>query len=161
MINPAPHWIWREAAVGNILYLEQRARTWIIKLSCELITPSKRPGRFQEARNRLRKMTLISLFFFANGIYFFSSKRMVLDQVETVSHLDWIISGSSQPDVIAVLCLTGTMDSGKISHQFRQSDFHSHVDQIWCFYCCSWQWECMASCYDHRLDNSSQHNEEL
>lgn len=116
---------------------------------------------FPRSQKQIKKDDSDFTFFFANGIYFFSSKRMVLDQVETVSHLDWIISGSSQPDVIAVLCLTGTMDSGKISHQFRQSDFHSHVDQIWCFYCCSWQWECMASCYDHRLDNSSQHNEEL
>lgn len=50
-----------EAAV---LYVEQRAETWIIKLSCELITPSKRPRRSQEAMQTLRKMTLISRFFF-------------------------------------------------------------------------------------------------
>lgn len=62
IIRPLSLLIWREAAVRHILYLEQRARTWIIKLSCELITPSKRPGCFQEARNRLRKMTLISSF---------------------------------------------------------------------------------------------------
>lgn len=48
-----------KAAVGH-MYLEQAARKWILKLSCELITRSERPGRSQEARKRLRKMTLIS-----------------------------------------------------------------------------------------------------
>lgn len=61
----------REAAVRHIQHLEQRARTWIIKLSCVLITPSKRPGRSQEARETLRMMMLISrVFFFCNRISF-------------------------------------------------------------------------------------------
>lgn len=44
-------------------HVEQRPRTWIIKLSCVLITPSKRPGRSQEATQTLRMMRLISQFF--------------------------------------------------------------------------------------------------
>lgn len=65
----------REAAVRHIQHLEQRARTWIIKLSCVLITPSKRPGRSQEARETLRMMMLISrlFFFFATESLFCSS----------------------------------------------------------------------------------------
>lgn len=46
-------------------HVEQRPRTWIIKVSCVLITPSKRPGRSQEARETLRMMRLISRVFFA------------------------------------------------------------------------------------------------
>lgn len=45
-------------------HVEQRPRTWIIKVSCVLITPSKRPGRSQEGRETLRMMRLISIFFF-------------------------------------------------------------------------------------------------
>lgn len=65
-----PDWIWRERS--SQAHVEQRPRTWIIKLSCVLITPSKRPGRSQEARETLRMMRLISrvFFFFCKGMSF-------------------------------------------------------------------------------------------
>lgn len=75
----------REAAVRHIQHLEQRARTWIIKLSCVLITPSKRPGRSQEARETLRMMMLISrlFFFFLQQNLFFAAVD-VLGQFQTL-----------------------------------------------------------------------------
>lgn len=79
----------REAAVRHIQHLEQRARTWIIKLSCVLITPSKRPGRSQEARETLRMMMLISrlFFFFLQQNLFFAAVD-VLGQFQTLIHTD-------------------------------------------------------------------------
>lgn len=132
-----------EAAVGHILYVEQRAETWIIKLSCELITPSKRPGCSQEARKTLRKMTLISSFCQWNPSLFPGTDGpgpLSNGYPHRLNHF-----GASQSNVITLLCLTGKTHCGWISHQFRQSDFHPTPtptptpDQIWYCYCASTQ----------------------
>ncbi len=135
MISPASHWIWREAAVGHILYLEQRARTWIIKLSCELITPSKRPGCFQEARKRLRKMTLISSFRQWNLFLFLETDDPGPGWNSYPLRLNHF--RSSQPNVITMLSV---WQEKQILDRFCTSSdnqiFNPHVDQIRCFYCC-------------------------
>lgn len=77
----------REAAVRHILHLEQRARTWIIKLSCVLITPSKRPGCSQEARETLRMMMLISRGFFLQKNFCFAG-MYVRCLFQTMTHTD-------------------------------------------------------------------------
>lgn len=108
-----------EAAVGHILYVEQRAETWIIKLSCELITPSKRPRCSQEARKTLRKMTLISSFCQWNPSLFPGTDGpgpLSSGYPHRLNHF-----GASQSNVITLLCLTGKTHCGWISHQFRQS----------------------------------------
>lgn len=47
---------------------------------------------FPRRRVEIKKDDSDLEFFFANEIYFFSLKRMVLCQVEAVTHLYWIIS---------------------------------------------------------------------
>lgn len=72
---------------------EQRARTWIIKLSCELITPSKKPGRFPRGQEEIKKDD--SDFNFLESISL-PREQMVLSQVQAVSPLRFNHVRSSQ-----------------------------------------------------------------
>lgn len=63
--NDPPNW------TGHILYLEQGVRTWIIKLSCELITPLQKARTFPRSQEEIKKDDS-DFKFFANEINFFS-----------------------------------------------------------------------------------------
>lgn len=91
------------------------------------LLPSKRPGRFQEVRKRLRKMTLISSFLPMKSISFPRS-RWSRARPKLLALLDWIISVLHSTAQSLCSHLTGIIYSGWILHEFRQLDFHSHMD---------------------------------
>lgn len=77
-------------------------RTWIIKLSCELITPLQKARTFPRSQEEIKKDDS-DFKFFANEINFFSWKQMVPGQTETVSPLRLNHFSTSQHSTIIVL----------------------------------------------------------
>lgn len=108
------------------------------------LLPSKRPGRFQEVRKRLRKMTLISSFLPMKSISFPGS-RWSRARPKLLALLDWIISVLHSTAQSLCSHLTGIIDSGWILHEFSFS--HGLNQMVLCCF--------NMAAHDHRCSGST------